>query len=242
MAITDPQKMLALFGLVISGDFAGLTCYKSKQGRLVSFSKTWPKKKPSLGQARARATMSMCGTTWRQMPYGWRYAWDLAAHRTHLCAHGYNFWVRYFIKQVRDQLITVQRQAKEPLASMIGTAHPEYPYRHTVYCDDLAFYPRDAMVIGSHTEMYVTPNTPCHVQICPIRYGWPNWDPLENYYDLSPPGEGLVLCDDLYNHGWAAVRYTPPNYQHDVRMRIWAKWPDGMARHHTCWFHIRYPY
>jgi len=88
----NPAVLYSFLGLVAWGDLANVTIYKSKRGKLVAFSKTYPQKPPSIQQIRCRDAMTGGARLWRSMPPQTRLLWNALARQAGLRMTGYNLW------------------------------------------------------------------------------------------------------------------------------------------------------
>lgn len=112
MAIQAPRKLFNFLGLVSWGDLAGTTIYRSKRGKLVWLSKTWPKKPPSFEQSAQRALFTAAAIAWHALTEQKRHQWHLAARRASLAMHGYTLFVHFQLKPDPPALATIARQTR----------------------------------------------------------------------------------------------------------------------------------
>jgi hypothetical protein len=115
MAHHPRERLFSLFGLVIWGDFADLTIYRSRYKNIVFFPKTYPKKPPSEAQAAQRERFKNALTRWNELPENRKTQWHLAAKRAYLCMHGYNLWQFHELTKRTDLIRTIQRQTRTHL-------------------------------------------------------------------------------------------------------------------------------
>jgi len=112
----EPQTALFnVFGFVLWGDFADLTMYRSKRGKVVWFMKTWPHKAASEKQLTWRALWSTASAAWRVLPYSTRQQWMLAARRASLCLHGYDLWMHWNLTGDDAAIATLEHQTNTQL-------------------------------------------------------------------------------------------------------------------------------
>lgn len=104
------ERLFSLFGLVLSGDFDSITMFRSKRGKVVWFSKTWPDQPPSPLQIEQRARMSTAADLWQQLSLSEKAQWDLATRRASLCMHGYDLWQHWKLTGDDSAIQTLQRQ------------------------------------------------------------------------------------------------------------------------------------
>jgi len=105
-----PQNLLAWIGFVTWGDLHDVTIYRNKKGKVVMFSKTWPKKPPSPEQIEWRTKYTNAAALWRALPPTARHQWHLATRRASLTMTGYNLFVHYVITHDEKAIRTLERQ------------------------------------------------------------------------------------------------------------------------------------
>jgi hypothetical protein len=115
MAHQTQNRLFSLFGLVIWGDFADLTMYRSKRGTLVIFKKTWPDEPPSIRQLYDQAKFKAAAADWQTLTTAQRTQWHLASRRASLCMHGYNLYVHWHTTRDDSAIQTLQRQTHTTL-------------------------------------------------------------------------------------------------------------------------------
>jgi hypothetical protein len=118
------RTLLSLMGFVIYGDLGPLTMYKSKRGKIVFFTKTWPDRPPSYYQLLDRARFSVAAFNWNNLPAADKAQWNLAARRASLCCTGYNLYVYCWTAPDTSTLVTLARQTRTTLAC---ACHAPYP-------------------------------------------------------------------------------------------------------------------
>jgi len=115
MPAQPPRPLLSLLGYVYWGDFAELTMYRSKRGRLIVYKKSYPDKPPSPAQLADRANFAAAAQHWNALSDAERSAWTAAAQKTSLCMTGYNLYVWYHVTGDTSELETLQRQTGQTL-------------------------------------------------------------------------------------------------------------------------------
>lgn len=115
MAHQLPNALLCLLGSIVWGDIGALTLYKDKQGKVVTFSKTWPKKPPSPGQTVLRNKMRAAAAAWRVLGAEKRQQWELATLRASLCMCGYALFVHHQFEHDDEAIQAIQRQTRTSL-------------------------------------------------------------------------------------------------------------------------------
>lgn len=115
MAHQPPHELLSVLGFLVWGDIGPLTLYKDKKGRLVAFSKTWPKKPPSPDQLVLRNAIRAAAAAWQALSPAKRTQWEIATQRASLCMHGYNLFVHHQLVKDDEAIQAVQRQTHTDL-------------------------------------------------------------------------------------------------------------------------------
>jgi hypothetical protein len=110
MAHQPKTALYSVLGWVIWGDLGPVTMYRDKQGKIVAFPKTWPKKPASPAQATQRALFIAAATGWRALTAQQRAAWELATRRASLAMHGYDLWVHWSLTEDEQAIRTLERQ------------------------------------------------------------------------------------------------------------------------------------
>ena len=115
MAFQPKEKLMSLLGLIAWGDIGELTMYKSRQNRVIIFTKTWPKKPPSPGQVAQRAKMTAGAVAWQALTPATRAQWELASKRCSLCMNGYHAFQHFHMTPDATALATLERQTRTDL-------------------------------------------------------------------------------------------------------------------------------
>jgi len=115
MAYQPQPKLFTVLGFVIWGDFADLTMYRSKRGKVVWFKKTWPDKPPSEKQLAWRDLWKTAIADWNALTPAARNQWDLASRRASLCMHGFDLWIHYSLSDDDTAIRTLERQTHTTL-------------------------------------------------------------------------------------------------------------------------------
>lgn len=110
MAKQPLTNLYSVFGFLIWGDLGPVTMYRNKKGRIVAFSKTWPKKPASPEQQIQRQRFTDAAAAWRALTAAARQQWELATRRASLCMHGYDLFVHWHTSQDDEAIQTLQRQ------------------------------------------------------------------------------------------------------------------------------------
>jgi hypothetical protein len=90
---TQVTGLLNFFGVIIQGDFADITCYRSKNGTLIWFPKAPPRKPPSELQIDQRDKWSDIIENWVELPQATRDKWELVCQRESLWISGINLYI-----------------------------------------------------------------------------------------------------------------------------------------------------
>jgi len=110
MAHQISQTLLSCLGLLKWGDIGPLTFYRSKQGKIVAFTKTWPAGPASPDQQVLRDQFRAAAAAWRALPAAKRRQWELASKRASLAMCGYALFVHHQIKADDHAIKAIQRQ------------------------------------------------------------------------------------------------------------------------------------
>lgn len=115
MAKQPGYDLMHLFGFIAWGDFGQLTMYTSKRGKVIIFTKTYPKQPPSEEQTTQRNKMSAAAITWQALTDAARAQWELASLRASLCMHGYDLWQHWQLIADDSTIQTLERQTRTTL-------------------------------------------------------------------------------------------------------------------------------
>jgi len=108
-------NVLNLLGFVMWGDFADLTTYRTKRGKVVWLKKTWPEKPTSPRQQIQRDLWRAAAEAWRDLTPSQRHQWHLATRRASLCMHGFNLWMYWYISFDDPTIRTIEHQTHTTL-------------------------------------------------------------------------------------------------------------------------------
>jgi len=115
MAFQPKERLLALVGLIAWGDMGELTIYRSRQKRMIIFTKTWPKKPASEDQLAQRAKLTAGAAAWQALTPAGRGQWELASKRASLCMNGYHTFMHFQMTPDAPALATLERQTRTDL-------------------------------------------------------------------------------------------------------------------------------
>jgi len=115
MAFQPKERLLSMCGLIAWGDIGQLTIYRSRQKRMIVFTKTWPKKPPSEGQVTQRAKMSAAADLWQQLSLAQKAQWELCSKRASLCMNGYQLFQHWQLTGDTKAMETLERQTRTEL-------------------------------------------------------------------------------------------------------------------------------
>lgn len=115
MAHQPANRLFSLFGLVIWGDFADLTLYRSKRGKVVFFPKTYPTGPGSPLQQAQRNRLKAAAADWIALTDAERSQWELASRRASLCSTGYNLYLHWQLTKDDSAIATLERQTHTTL-------------------------------------------------------------------------------------------------------------------------------
>lgn len=116
MGVRSPAHYFNLFGLVLWGDIAELTMYRSRTGKVVYYQKNYPIASPSACQLARRAQFAAAATAWKALSATQRAQWRLAAARASLTATGYNAYLHFKLADEPAAMATLARQTGTTLS------------------------------------------------------------------------------------------------------------------------------
>lgn len=102
---------LALLGMNVSGDIAGMTIYTDRYARKNWFVNAPPNKPRSAKQVWHSQRFAAAVLTWKGLSDADKATLELATRRTSLCATGQNLWVSCVLRGADGVYATVGRQA-----------------------------------------------------------------------------------------------------------------------------------
>jgi len=102
--------MLTLLGFKVQGDLGPITCYTSRQNKVVWYLKAPPKDPPSDDQVKHRDTFRYVGLCWQNMAEPEKDNWNEAARKAHLRISGYNLFTYWVIKGDIEAIRTIVNQ------------------------------------------------------------------------------------------------------------------------------------
>ena len=224
MAAQTSTALHQLLGLVIWGDIGPLTMYRSRQGRLVMFKKTWPDKPATPPQLACRDSMRLCGRSWRNMAPHQRALWHTAARRANCKGHGYNIWVHWRFKQQLAYLKTIQQQARIELEVNASTHHIYDPGWHDKPLRLGPTFKNPGIFLMPYTPV-VQHATPCTIWYIPFHMDLPYWHTLAG--EISIEGLGSVDTWPIHNRTPNPIVYYPHTPGTYARIRVEIDWPGG---------------
>jgi len=110
-----PPNWSPYIGLIYWGDIGPITTYKSRFGKPVWFSKTYPDKPPSQAQLTERQKMIDAAIAWRQLSQEDRDAYARTTKKLSLCITPFALFFALQHPQNRSYKTTLEHQAKETL-------------------------------------------------------------------------------------------------------------------------------
>jgi hypothetical protein len=108
-------KLYTLFGIVVWGDLGPTTIYRTKQGKMVFFAKTWPRKPPSPKQAAQRDRFRQAAQAWNTLTPATQTQWNRATLEASLCMTGYDLFVYWFLTGDTATIRTIQHHTNTQL-------------------------------------------------------------------------------------------------------------------------------
>ena len=219
-----PYRFMSLLGFVSSGDLGELTCYRSKLGKIVVFSKTWPKKYPTLAQLTGRARMSFAAEQWTALPEAYKQKWKLVAQKASLCMTGYNLWVRWYLNpQYWDFIGLIHETGVNLFDAMLSTI-PKLPANPKVSPTLLSNPPTKGAVRYGQSYTTMRPNTIAWLNFLPYDAQVEIGIPLTGY--LTVYGYGKVDCTPLLNGRWCRASFESWIMPHKSQLEIKVWFPD----------------
>jgi hypothetical protein len=225
MAAQTSTALHQLLGLVIWGDIGPLTMYRSRQGRLVIFKKTWPDKPATPPQLACRDSMSLCGRAWRNMPAHQRFLWHCVSSKCQMLGHGYNLWVHWRFKQKLAFLKTAQHQAGIELAVNASTKYIYDPkWKDKPVRRGPTFKNPDIFLMPYTPSIHHA--TPCTVWFIPFNLDHPYWHTLDG--EITIEGRGSIDTWPIHNRTPNPIIYYPDAPNTAARIGVVIDWPDGI--------------
>ncbi len=220
-----PYRFFSLLGMVASGDLGPITCYRSHLGKIVVFSKTWPKKHPSMAQLTGRARMSFGAEQWRGFLPTDKDAWNLACQIASLPMTGYNLWQRWWHQPQYWDLLGLIRETGINLWNHIQITRPAIPANWKVEPFLLLNPPTKGIIRYGRPWATMRPNTLEWVCFLPYNPQLAIGTPLVSIATVF--GYGRAVCDSLFNGRWARASFESwimPTIS-NLEVKCW--FPDG---------------
>lgn len=223
--VGSPNRFMSLLGLVSSGDLGDITCYKSQRGKVVFFSKTWPKKNPTLAQITGRARMSFCAEQWRGFPPHYKWAWDRVTKALSLCMTGYNLWQRWWHGGNLWDLRYYAGQTGINLMDKIWTTIPALPANWRVEPFVILNPPTKGVVRYSRDYAWLRPNSRTWINFLPYHAQLENSLPIRSIFTVY--GWGTVQASPMLNARWNRVAFDSWIMPHTSEVEVKCWFPDG---------------
>jgi hypothetical protein len=115
MAHTTPHALYSLLGWIVWGDLGPTTIYRSHNGKIVVYPKTWPKDPASPAQLVQRQRFVDAAAGWQALSPATRLQWETATRRASLCLNGYGLFVHWHTLQDLPAIRTLERQTHTQL-------------------------------------------------------------------------------------------------------------------------------
>jgi hypothetical protein len=224
MAAQTNTALHALLGLVQWGDIGPLTTYRSRQGRLVIFQKTWPDKPATPPQIACRDSMTACGWAWRAMAPHLRQLWHQVARKCQCPGHGYNVWVHWRFKQRLTYIRTLEHQAGIQLSTNASCPNVYDPrWRDKPWRLGPTF--RNPYIFLMPIAPSIDPFSPCTVWFMPFNVDNAYW--MELYCQITLTGPGSIDTYPVHNRTLNRIVYTPAAPNTAARIDLVIDWPNG---------------
>lgn len=101
----------SVFGLRVSGDLAGYTCYTDKYGRKIFYPRAPPDKPPTQAQLQRRDLFRQAVLAWKSLSTDDKANLEAAVARTSLCLTGQNLYVSCSMRQDPSAYDAISRQS-----------------------------------------------------------------------------------------------------------------------------------
>lgn len=220
-----PGRFTSLLGFVSSGDLGGITCYRSKRGRIVQFAKTWPKAPPTLAQLTGRTRMYRAAEQWRHFTPYQKQQWRNAAARASLCMTGYDLWVRWYFRQELSVILIIEDQTGINLLDNFTRTDPAIPPPPKFEPHELedqkywgrARFGRPSLLMPQNSTEYLT-FLPCHHDL-------PDGDPVARSYVVNGPG--TFACATAWNNHWHSATFDSTGQLGPTQIKLTYTWSDG---------------
>lgn len=223
MAVQTPTAVHQFLGLVMWGDLGPLTMYRSGQGRLVIFKKTWPDTPPTPPQVAARESMTTCGRSWQGLTPAMKAGWRMVARRLSLAASGYNLWVSWRFKQDVEKLLTLMRQSGVVVQTRAQTT-TIYDPRYRLRVTRLSKTVPDPWVFFLPYNANVGPDQTCILWFIPWSNGLGYARQVTTDYTIN--GVGSIATYPAYNKWVIPIFYTAPPGTGSAKITVAITWPD----------------
>ncbi len=123
---TLPPSLFQFLGVLTNGDYADLTFYTNRRGRLVFFPKTWPKDPATFNQGLNRDRWRHAAWRWRTLSPETRHTWKQLATAANLTISGHNLYMHYILGKGTGTVRTCQRNTG---INVIDATGPPIPFR-----------------------------------------------------------------------------------------------------------------
>lgn len=110
------NDLLDVLGIRVSGDLGPLTCYTSRQGKLVSYPRSPPTCPPSPAQITQRARFTNAQGWWGRLDQATKAAWETLTRANDLCLTGQNLAIALAFNPDAAALATANKRAGTSLS------------------------------------------------------------------------------------------------------------------------------
>ncbi len=110
--MTDPLPIpLSMLAFDISGDLGPLTMYRNKNGRLVAFPRSPPKRQPTPAQLTQRKRFTDAMTAWNGLSIDEQLAYERVTLALSLPLTGLNLWIHFCLIHDSQAHTTLELQS-----------------------------------------------------------------------------------------------------------------------------------
>jgi hypothetical protein len=234
-----PDRSLSLLGLVSSGDLGDITCYRSARGRVVSFSKTWPKKPPTLAQLTGRARMSFGAEQWRGFQPVNKNNWRRAAKTLSLTMTGYCLWQQWYHSPNFIQIGILERQSRTPLYTSIDETEPHWPAKVNIQPAFPTPAPPQGVARFIRPFSITYPGTTIWLPFCVCHYAYAIGELMTTRLTLWGPG--YYDDTDFLNRMWCWVKFETHDQPARSHLDLRAVFDDGSEAKTSSTIVTRFP-
>ena len=232
-----PYRFMSLLGFVSSGDLGPITCYRSKLGKIVVFSKTWPKHPPTMAQLTGRARMSFGAEQWRGFNETYKEAWRSAARKANLNQTGYNLWIVWWMNKREGEARAINDLGYGSLMDQIQHTKPAWPANPKIQVDVLSDLPTDGVARYGRAHIWAPPGVTVWMTFLAFHFFWPIEEPFHGYFSVYGPG--TITHGPVLNGRWFWLGFTTEPGATESEIIFHVEFPDGTWDETSTQIHTR---